>query len=138
MDGGGGLRRIVADEYALAGGQSVGLDHPGAGVAAQVVEGGGLVMEYRELRAGGAGFFHQSPGETLAGLQPGGGAGGTEHRDARRLQGVGQPVGQGGFGADDHQVRRYLAGGGGDGRHIGAHGDVFRQRRSAIVAGRSP
>ena len=93
MDGSGGLRRIVADEYALAGGQSVGLDHPGAGVAPQVVEGGGLVIEYRELRAGGAGFLHQFPGETLAGLQPGGGAGRAEHRDARSLQRIGQPVG---------------------------------------------
>ena len=95
-------------------------------------------MEYRELWAGGAGFLHQLPGETLAGLQAGGGAGRAEHRDAYGVQGIGQPAGEGRLGADDHQVGRYLAGGGGDGRHIGAGGDVFRQRRSAIVAGRGP
>ena len=98
------LLLAIADGDTLAGRQSVGLDHAGAGVAAQVVQGPGFFIEDRELRAGRSRFLHHLPRKALAGLQAGSSAGGTEYRNADGVQCVRQSVGQRRFRAHHHQV----------------------------------
>ena len=119
-------------QHPLAGGQAVGLDHPGAGQGAQ--EGGGLVGPLEDPEAGGghAGLGQQLLHEGLGALQAGPVGPGPHHQPAPGPQAVGQAVDQGGLGPDDHQVGLDLLGrGGGDAHRValgrdGGHARVAR------------
>ena len=99
-----------ADDDALAGGQTVGLDHERRADRADVGARRAGVGE--GARGGGrdAVAAHQLLGEDLAALELGGGAAGAEDPQPVRLEEVDDAGGQRRLGADDGQVDRALAG----------------------------
>ncbi len=107
-----GARLIEAPghQHALAGGQAVGLDHPGAGQGLEVVQGGGALerVEGREARRRDAGRVEDLLHEGLGPLEQRAVGTGTHDGPSRRAQPVGQAVDERGLGPDHVEVGLHL------------------------------
>ncbi len=143
-DVGLGLFERVGDEYALAGGEAVGLHHPRPGQVAQEGLGRFGVVEGPVAGRGHAGLGQDRLHERLRSFEAGSVGAGAEHETAVGAQLVGQAVHQRLLGADHEQVgvdvfRRI--GGDGDGKARAGEGEVGRVRsvgrmgRHAGIAG---
>ena len=134
----GRLRRVVAYHHALACRQSVCLDHSGARIAAQVVQGLGFLSEHGKVRSGRIGCTDNLAGEAFAGLQLGRGARGAEYRNAGGGQRIRQARGQRRLRAHNDQVRSNLARGGDQPFESCTHVEVGGNPTRAVVAGSGP
>ena len=102
MVAGGGA--VGGDHDALAGGQSVVLDHPGGAEAIERRVEVGRGVDDLAVRGADAGRGHDVLGERLRPLDPGGVGGRAEAGDPGRADGVGDTEHQRHLGADDDQV----------------------------------
>ena len=107
-----GLGQRVGDQHALAGGQSVRLDHPRPVEGAQELDGRCHLGEGTEPGRGDAGLGQQLLHERLRPLDPGPVRAGSEDQLALGPQPVGQAVDQRHLGTDDEEVGVQLLGGG--------------------------
>ena len=99
-----GLDQVGGDQHALAGRQPVGLDHVGAGEAAEELQRRFEVVEGREAGGGDPGRGHDLLHPRLRALEPGAVGAGAEDQLALGPEPVGQAVDQRRFGADHEQV----------------------------------
>ncbi|MNS97440.1 hypothetical protein D3C72_1317720 [compost metagenome] len=119
LDLGLGVRLVGADGHALARRQAVGLDDIGGGIVVQRRLGLGHVLIDAVARRRDAVTLQEGLGEGFRGFQLRRLGRRTKAGNARRVQPVGQALGQRRFRADHDQVRLHLARQGGQGVGVG-------------------
>jgi len=95
---------VLDDDDALAGGESVGLDHQWIDEFVQCAPGLGGIAGCGKSSRGDAVAHHKLFGEDLAALQLGGSAGRAEDAESRSLESIDNAVNQGRFGTDNREI----------------------------------
>ncbi len=129
--GQGGVQ-IHRDDHAFASGQAVGLDHDGRALFADIGLGGVSIGEMRIACGGRVGGVANLFGEGFRGLQSRGLFRGAKDAETRIAQIIRDASGQGGLGADDHEINRVFLG------EIYDGDTVFNVQAGAISDGSDP
>ncbi len=131
-----GLLAGFRHDDALAGGEPVGLHHRRSVAGADVCHGRLRIDEGRRCGGRDPGALHLAVREGLARLQPRGGPGRPEHRNARRHQLVRHASRQRNLGSHDHEVVALPCREARHGQRIGdveVRGGRRHRRRSAVA-----
>ncbi len=127
VDGGLGLRAGLGDDHALAGGQTIGLDHKGRREPGQRGLGPLRAVVSLETRCRQAVAVGEGLGEGLRGLELRRGLGRPEAGDPGLGQGVGEAGLQRSLGPHHHQIRGHLL------RELHQGGNVGRRDRGEFA-----